>query len=55
MAKVGEVNYNNFGSKMEVINYRKFNDIDVYFEEYNWVFYNAQYDNFLKGSLKSPI
>ena len=54
MAKVGEVNYNNFGSKMEVINYRKFNDIDVYFEEYNWVFYNAQYDNFLKGSLKCP-
>ena len=31
--RTGEENINNFGSKMEVINYRKFNDIDVYIEE----------------------
>ena len=39
---------------MEIIEYRKSNDIDVYFEEYNWIFYHTQYDNFRKGTLKCP-
>ena len=29
--RVGEINYNKFGSKMEIIAYRGANDIDVYF------------------------
>ena len=39
---------------MEIIEYRKSNDIDVYFEEYNWIFHHTQYDNFRKGTLKCP-
>lgn len=53
-SKIGEISYNNFGSKMEIIVYRNYTDIDVYFEEYNWVFKNARYGNFHKGTIMCP-
>lgn len=52
--RVGEINYNKFGSKMEIIAYRGTNDIDVYFEEYNWVFIGGTWSNFIKGSISCP-
>ena len=45
--RVGEINYNNFGSKMEIINYRDANNIDIYFEEYDCIVKNKQYKNIL--------
>ena len=51
--RVGEINYNKFGSKMEIIAYRGANDIDVYFEEYNWVCNNT-WNNFKKGGIVCP-
>lgn len=52
--RTGEINYNNFGSKMEIIRYDGCNGIDVYFPEYNWVYKNATYDNFKNGKIKCP-
>ena len=52
--RVGEINYNKFGSKMEIINYRGVNDIDVYFEKYNWIYYHAEYHNFLRKNIYCP-
>ena len=37
---------------MEIIAYRKCEDIDIYFEEYNWVFKNANYSKFKEVSKK---
>lgn len=54
MNRIGEINYNKFGSKMEIIEYRKANDIDIYFEEYNYTKEHAQYDQFKKGKVKCP-
>ena len=51
---IGTMNYNNFGSEIIVTNYRKLNDIDVYFPEYNWIKEHATYDNFKKGNVKCP-
>lgn len=53
MNRVGEINYNNFGSKMKIIEYRNAKDIDVYFEEYNWT-KHSDYKNFKKGSIICP-
>lgn len=33
--RIGERNYNNFGSEMVIVEYRGAKDIDVYFPEYN--------------------
>ena len=52
--RTGEENYNSFGSKMIIKEYRKTTDIDVYFPEYNWVFEHATYSNFKKGNVKCP-
>ena len=52
--RTGEINYNSFGSKMEIITYRNARDIDVYFEEYDWIYYNIDYKGFKKGQLKCP-
>ena len=52
--KTGEINYNNFGSKMVIVGYRRAVDIDVYFPKYNWTAENAQYQNFENGNIKCP-
>ena len=52
--RTGEINYNNFGSKMIIIEYRTNKDIDVYFEEYNWIAKSVDYGQFKKGNVKCP-
>lgn len=52
--KTGETNYNNFGSKMIIIEYRTARNIDVYFPEYDWTAKNRQYVDFKKGRIKCP-
>ena len=39
---------------MTIINYRKYNDIDVYFSEYNYIFRATTYDRFKKGRIQCP-
>ena len=52
--RIGEENYNNFGSKIIIKEYRNSLDIDVYFPEYNWIAKNVRYDHFKEGTLKCP-
>lgn len=52
--KVGEININTFGSKMIIAKYRKYNDIDVYFPEYDWTYYHTRYEHFKNGRIKCP-
>ena len=52
--RTGEIGYNTFGSKMIVKEYRKYNDIDVYFPEYDWVYKGAEYSKFKNGEIKCP-
>ena len=52
--RTGEERVNNFGSKMRIITYRNANDIDVYFEEYNWTARHNIYQNFKIGKIKCP-
>ena len=52
--RIGEETKNKFGSKMKIIEYRKSEDIDVYFEEYDWIAKNKQYNNFKIGNIKCP-
>lgn len=54
MNRVGEKGLNNFGSKMEIIACKNNNNIDVYFEEYNWIAYNKGYKEFKNGKIKCP-
>ena len=50
--RVGEVNYNNFGEKMVIIEYRTCHDIDIKFEDGNIV-RNAQYGAFKLGNIRN--
>ena len=52
--RVGEINYNNFGSEIKITNYRNTNDIDVYFPKYNYTCKHNTYDNFVNGRIKCP-
>ena len=52
--RTGEENYNTFGSKMIIIDYRRYNDIDVYFPEYDWTYKGAEYGTFEKGQIRCP-
>ena len=52
--RTGEERLNNFGSKMIIKEYRKCNDIDVYFPEYDWTFKHAIYQTFKNGKIKCP-
>ena len=51
---VGLIKYNKFGSKMTIIKYRNANDIDILFEEYNWITKHSSYNNFKNGLIKCP-
>ena len=52
--RIGEERVNSFGSKMVIVEYRKYSDIDVYFPEYDWIVKNRQYSDFKKGKIKCP-
>lgn len=52
--RIGEEKVNNFGSKMKIIKYDSYNNIDVHFPEYNWTANNKQYYDFQKGTIKCP-
>ena len=54
MSRVGEIRYNNFGSKMKIIQYYKRNNIDVYFEEYDCIVTHRQYTDFVRGTIQCP-
>lgn len=53
--RIGEINYNDFGSKMIISDYRDCKDIDVYFEEYNYIKEHTRYDHFINGKIKCPF
>lgn len=52
--RTGEINYNTFGSKMIIKEYRKAIDIDVYFPEYDYVKEHVGYNHFIKGYIACP-
>lgn len=52
--RVGEINYNTFGSKMIITKYNGCNDIVIYFPEYNWYYYDGKYHHFKEGNIKCP-
>ena len=52
--RTGEINYNNFGSKMIIINYRNNKDMNVYFPEYDYTKTNVNYGDFKKGNIICP-
>lgn len=52
--RLNETNINNFGSRMQIIRYGSYNDIDVLFIDYNWIFKRANYGNFKKGNTRCP-
>lgn len=52
--RTGEVGYNNFGSEMVIVKYRNCHDVDVYFEEYNYVVESVYYSTFKNGEIKCP-
>ena len=52
--RIGEKNINNFGSKVVITRYGKWNDIDIYFPQYDWTFKNNTYQNFKNGKIKCP-
>lgn len=52
--RTGEVNYNTFGSKMIIIEYRNIRNIDIYFPEYDCFIKNRKYKEFKKGSINCP-
>ena len=52
--RIGEENYNNFGSKMIIKEYRKYSGIDVYFPAFDLIFKHTRYDKFKNGNIKCP-
>ncbi len=52
--RTGEIGYNNFGSKMEIIKYRKYSDVDIYFPKYNWITKHKNCNNFKRGNIICP-
>ena len=52
--RVGEENYNSFGSKMIITKYINAHNIEVYFPEYNWTCKHGYYQHFKEGKMHSP-
>jgi hypothetical protein len=52
--RVGEECVNNFGSKTIITEYRRIDDIDVYFPEYDWTLKHTRYQAFQNGQVKCP-
>ena len=53
--RLNEENYNSFGSLMQIKEYRRNDDIDVYFPEYDYYAINRTYLEFKKGTIKCPF
>lgn len=51
--RVGEKRVSNAGFKMTIIAYRKYDDIDIMFED-KTIVYNRRYNDFKKGQIKHP-
>ena len=54
MDRVGMKSVNNFGSIIQVVRYKNASDVDIYFPQYDWTYYNARYDYFSSGCIKCP-
>lgn len=52
--RTGEVSYNNFGSKMIIKEYRKTNDMDVFFPKYDYTKEHTSYNQFTRGTIACP-
>ena len=52
--RTGEKGVNNFGSEMVIVEYRKWDDVDIYFPKYNWTFKHARYAKFKNGNIMCP-
>ena len=52
--RLNEKNINNCGSEMVIIQYRRCDDIDIYFPQYDWVARGKAYREFQKGAIKCP-
>ena len=53
-SKLGEESNNKFDSSIKIIGYRGYNDIDIYFPDYDWTYYNTNYNQFKNGTVKCP-
>lgn len=51
--RIGEVAYNKYGSKMEIIKYNNSKDIDILFDS-GYISTRKMYSNFIKGRAQSP-
>jgi len=52
--RLGLIDYNKFGSKIKIIKYNHSEDVDIYFEEYDWVAKNVRYDYFKNKTIACP-
>ncbi|EGT3619589.1 hypothetical protein FJ641_09325 [Clostridium perfringens] len=52
-SKIGEINFNNKGEEMRIIAFRKTDDIDIIFPQFNEVAKHIQYSHFKSGDVKS--
>lgn len=52
ISKLGEIGYNSYGSRMEIVEYNNYNNIIVQFD--NGYLRKSRYDIFRKGDIKSP-
>ena len=53
-SRLGEEEYNKFGSKMIITKYNGALDMDIYFPKYDWTFKHGTYQSFKKGNIKCP-
>lgn len=52
--RLGEERLNNNGSLMKIVKYKNYNDIDIYFPDFNWTKYKCNYSNFINGKVRCP-
>ncbi len=51
----GEVGVNNFGTRMKIVRYKNYTDIDVEFlDEYHFIKEHTNYGNFSRGQVRNP-